>query len=196
MDKIHSQLKDLIVFINQNSRFDIFGVEMEYYKYQDYEIMIPRLFGSEVKKEVGISTSVESRKKWDEESFFEDAKMKLKENEVKPIRILYEFSEENADQISWGTGAVRGSFNPKFSKISARSLYTIFSDGTLRINFGWLDDNEMTQKYRENFKKELEKFEDFIIPNDYQNKWITVPIEKWGPKVNDFIKIVEDLIRM
>lgn len=50
MDKLPNQLKDLILFINQNSRFDIFGVELEYFKYQDLEIMIPKLYGSEVKK--------------------------------------------------------------------------------------------------------------------------------------------------
>ena len=193
MDKLHAQLKDLIIFINQNSRFDIFGVEMEYYKYQDYEIMIPKLFGSEVKKEIGISTSVGTRKKWDEESFFEDAKNKLKESEVESIKILYEFSKGKA-QISWGTGATRGSFNPKFSKISIRSLYTVFSDGTLQINFGWLNDNETTEKYRDDFKKELEKFKNIVIPNDYKERWVAIPIEKWAPKVNDFVKIVEDLI--
>ena len=195
MDKLHSRLKDLIIFINQNSRFDIFGVELEYYKYQDYEIMIPKLFGSEVKKEIGVSVSIGTRKKWDEESFFEDAKTNLKESEVKSIKILYEFSKQNADRISWGTGAKRGSFNPKFSKISVRSLYSVFSDGTLQINFGWLNDSESTEKYRDNFKKELEKIKDIVIPNDYKEKWVEVSIQKWVSKVNDFIKIIEDLIR-
>jgi hypothetical protein len=53
MDQIHGQLKDLIIFINQNSRFNIYGVELEYYKYESFEILIPKLFGAQVKKEVG-----------------------------------------------------------------------------------------------------------------------------------------------
>jgi len=52
MDQIHNQLKDLIIFINQNSRFNIYGVELEYYKYEAYEILIPKLFGAQVKKDV------------------------------------------------------------------------------------------------------------------------------------------------
>jgi len=112
MDKLHSQLKDLIIFINQNSRFDIYGVELEYYKYQDYEIMIPKLYGSEIKKEIGVSKNIGAGKKWDEESFFEDAEKKLKESDLKSIKILYEFSKGNADKIRWGKGTVRGSFNP------------------------------------------------------------------------------------
>lgn len=69
MDKIYSQLKDLVIFINQNSRFNIFLVELEYYKYDDYEIIIPRLFGNEVKKDLTLSNFL-SRRKWDENSFF------------------------------------------------------------------------------------------------------------------------------
>ena len=48
MDSIDDRLKDLIVFINQNSQFDIFAVQMEYYQFEKYEIMIPKLFGVEV----------------------------------------------------------------------------------------------------------------------------------------------------
>lgn len=191
MDKLHSQLKDLIVFINQNSKFDIFGIELEYYKYQDYEILIPKLFGSEVKKDL---TSTGTRKKWDEESFFKDAKDKLKESEVKSIKILYEFSKNKADQVSWGTGSTGGSFNPKFSKISIRSLYSVFSNGILRINFGWLNDNESTEKYRDDFKIKLEKLKGISIPNDYQGKHVDVPVKNWAPRLDDFIKIVRDLI--
>jgi hypothetical protein len=53
MDRLEDRLKDLIMFVNQNSRFDVFGVELEFYKFQEYEILIPKLYGSEVKKEVG-----------------------------------------------------------------------------------------------------------------------------------------------
>ncbi len=52
MDTIHDQLKDLILYMNQNSKFDIYGVELEYYKHDEFEIIIPKLFGSEVKKDI------------------------------------------------------------------------------------------------------------------------------------------------
>lgn len=53
MDNLHDQLKDLILYMNQNSKFDIYGVELEYYQHDSFEIMIPKLFGAEVKKDVG-----------------------------------------------------------------------------------------------------------------------------------------------
>lgn len=52
MDSMSEQLKDLILFVNQNSRFDIYGVELEYYTHEGMEIVIPKLFGAEVKKDV------------------------------------------------------------------------------------------------------------------------------------------------
>lgn len=52
MDKLHNRLKDLIVYVNQNSHFDIYAVEVEYYKHENFEIIIPKLYGDEVKKEV------------------------------------------------------------------------------------------------------------------------------------------------
>ncbi len=50
MDTIHDQLKDLILYMNQNSKFDIYGVELEFYKHGEFEITIPKLFGAEIKK--------------------------------------------------------------------------------------------------------------------------------------------------
>lgn len=77
MDKLHNSLKDLIVYINQNSYFDIYAVEIEYYKYDSFEIIIPKLYGAEVKKEV-ISTNKSradySYNKTDKESFLESIK--------------------------------------------------------------------------------------------------------------------------
>lgn len=52
MDKVEDRLKDLITYVNQNSRFDIYAVDLEYYKHNEFEIIIPKLYGSEVKKEV------------------------------------------------------------------------------------------------------------------------------------------------
>lgn len=192
MDKLHDRLKDLIIFVNRNSRFDIFGVEMEFYKFKDYEITIPRLFGSEVKVKPGISTTSGTRRKWDEKSFFQDVRSRLAGDELDSIKGLYEFSRKIADKISWGTGAARGSFNPKFNKISARSLYTVYSDGTLQLNFGWLNDSETAKKYSDSFRKELQ---DMLIPHDYREDVASLPQSEWAPMLNDFIKVVEDLLK-
>ena len=50
MDKLSVELKDLINFINQNSNFTIYPVELEFYEFDNYEIMIPKIYGVEVRK--------------------------------------------------------------------------------------------------------------------------------------------------
>lgn len=57
MDTMHDQLKDLILYMNQNSKFNIYGVELEYYQHNEFEIIIPKLFGAEVKKDVTAKKS-------------------------------------------------------------------------------------------------------------------------------------------
>lgn len=59
MDQLHDRLKDLILFINRNSQFDVYAVELDYYKHDKFEIIIPKLYGAEVKKDV---TSSQGRK--------------------------------------------------------------------------------------------------------------------------------------
>lgn len=56
MDKIHEHLKDLILYLNQNSKFTIIAVELDYYKFDNYEIISPRLFGVEIKKSSMVGT--------------------------------------------------------------------------------------------------------------------------------------------
>jgi hypothetical protein len=70
MDKLEDRLKDLILYVNQNSKFDIYAVELEYYKHAEFEIMIPKLFGNEVKKDIPTQQS----NRWSdstEDDFFE-----------------------------------------------------------------------------------------------------------------------------
>jgi hypothetical protein len=195
MDSLHSQLKKLVRFINQNSRFDLFAVEMEYYKYEGYEIVIPKLYGADAKKGEGVSGSPK-RRKWDEKSFMDDAKKRLDDGpHFDAVKKLYNFSKQKADEVGWGTGWDRGSFNPKSRRISERSLYTVYSDGTLRLNFGWLDDTETARPYRHQFAVELSKLKRLTLPEDCEEKWVPIPIEKWTPLLDDFKRSVEQLLK-
>jgi hypothetical protein len=55
MDELEDRLKDLITYVNQNSQFDIYAVQVELYRHEDYEIVIPKIYGAEVKKDVSVS---------------------------------------------------------------------------------------------------------------------------------------------
>jgi hypothetical protein len=155
MDNLHRRLKDLIIFMNRNSQFDIYAVELEYYKHKTFEIIIPRMFGNEVKKEVvSTKTSASGRRKWDETSYWQEVESKLAPAKVAALRKLYEWASKNADQIRWGTGMARGSFNPQVKKISPISFVSVFSDGSVQISYGYLpEDMELRKRLRETLIK-------------------------------------------
>ena len=50
MDSMDERLKELIAYVNLKSHFDIYGVELELYEYEDYKIVLPRLYGAEANK--------------------------------------------------------------------------------------------------------------------------------------------------
>jgi hypothetical protein len=47
MDSIDQSLKELISYVNEKSQFSVYGVELELYEYDGYEIVIPNLYGAE-----------------------------------------------------------------------------------------------------------------------------------------------------
>lgn len=55
MDHLHDRLKDLIIFLNNNSEFTVYAVELEYYKHKEFEILIPKLYGAQIKKDLGVN---------------------------------------------------------------------------------------------------------------------------------------------
>ncbi len=158
MDSLHRQLKDLILFMNRNSQFDIYAVELEYYKHQTFEIIIPKIFGTEVKKDiVSAKGSGSGRRKWDEVTYWQEVENKLNTSKVEAIRKIYDWAKETADQIRWGTGMTRGSFNPQFSHISPISFVSIFTDGSVQVSYGYLpDDIELRKRLRETLKQYID----------------------------------------
>lgn len=188
MDRIEDRLRDLILYINQNSQFDIYAVEFEYYKHDTYEIIIPKLFGAEVKKDIGVSTT-SSRQKWTETMLLEDAKKNYSAEEFEAFKKIYEFSKQNADEVRLGTGAY-GSFSPIFEKTSGKSLYTLSTDGRLSFNFEWIDDKEFVRKY-----KEAMTGIGFSIPENYTEIRPSVRSNAWLPRTEQLISTLTDLLK-
>ncbi len=50
MDELHDALRDLINFLNQKCEIAIYAVEMEFYRDEGLEIVIPKVFGAESRK--------------------------------------------------------------------------------------------------------------------------------------------------
>ena len=156
MDSIEERLKNLIIYVNQNSQFDIYAVQLEYYKFNDYEIMIPKIFGVEVKK--SIKTNGSTRRKWTREEFLQDAKEKSGDS-YNLIEKLLIFSEDNASSVVYGTGREDGNFSYKLrTKDGEITLFCAYSNGEIYARLGFIQDimervpDEMAQLI-EAFKK-------------------------------------------
>lgn len=141
MDKLHSRLKDLIVYINQNSHFDIYAVEVEYYKHDDFEIIIPKLYGAEVKKEV-ISTSKSranySYSKADKTSFLESIKEhrnSLSEYAYSVFPELLDIYEQLADfygaSLIYSRSEKAGQVHATLQTLDGKKATSLYSTGVI-----------------------------------------------------------------
>ncbi|MFA5696444.1 MAG: hypothetical protein WC917_03275, partial [Bacilli bacterium] len=194
MDSIEDRLKDLIVYANQNSNFDIYAVQMEYYKYEQYEIMIPKLFGVEVKKNTPGNSSSNIRRFWDEESFISQTKEKLGSDAEKVVS-LYRYLKDNSDKIKWGTGNANGSFSPIIKKLSPTiSPFSIYSDGTFLIKFGWLKnhtDKEMFERYFNIFCNELAKTNIKVDSDEFLENTYKIEPKEFLQNYDDILRVIK-----
>jgi TolB-like protein len=191
MDAIDERLKDLITYINQNSKFDIYGVKLEFYRHDEYEIVIPKLYGVETKKEVG--TGEGTRRKWNEEDFFAALEASLERSQYEAVKKIYEFSKQTANSIHWGTGAT-GTFNPVYTRVCPRSLFSVNTNGLLAIPFGWLNGTELAEYARDDFKQQLESDLGLHFPADVRQRYPQIPIEKWYLKAKEFEVVVSHVV--
>lgn len=199
MDKLHNRLKDLIVFINTNSEFDIYAVEMEYYKLDDREIIIPKIFGAEVKKDIAVSTS-SVRGEWDKNKFFQSLENNLNTSQVEKMKEIYNKFEKISDNIRWGTGTTNGSYAPIINSISpTRSILSVYSNGRLSIKFNWFIKDEWKLKetngyMADKFGKLLLKYAPNLkLPNDYRKHEIKIEPGEWIPFSEGVLKAFEEL---
>ena len=194
MDHLEKRLKDLITFLNRNCRFDVYGVELEFYKYDDFEITIPKLFGSEIKKEVSNKSGSSKRRTWNEDSFFEELSKNLDQKEAETIKDFYRFFLKHSYQIRWGTGTLKGSFNPVYTKIGPKSLVTVFTDGSLQLNYAWFIENEQQLKFKEKYRELFGRLYE-LPPEDDHAKYPIYPITEWRKKTKEIQGLIIELMK-
>jgi hypothetical protein len=137
MDHMEDRLKDLVQYVNENSKFDIYPVELEFYKYDEYEIMIPKLFGTEVKKNLTTTRSSNKRLSWTKETFLDKLRLDAGNN-FDDYNRLYEFFKAKSDKIKYGTGAKNASYTPIINRLSETMFpLSIYSNGVILFKFSW-----------------------------------------------------------
>jgi hypothetical protein len=94
-----------------------------------------------------------------------------------------------------GAGERKGTFNVKFDHINNKSLYSVATNGDLYLNFAWLMDNEAGADAVRKLGPKLKRLRGFNLPENYSEKYITIPLARWVNQVKEFTAIVDDIVR-
>lgn len=186
MDDLDERLKDLILFLNERSKFTIYAVSMEFYHHDGYEIVIPKLFGAEAHTHGDAPVAV------DEETFFQDAARRLTADALAAVRTVYQFARRSGAEIGWGRGVKSGSFNARYRQITAKSLFTVTSKGTLHLNFKWLNDSPDALSFRQRYMAAIRTAGLAPLPVGSDNKFIRV--RNWHSRAGDFVQVMDGLL--
>ncbi len=191
MDHLHEQLKDVITFLNANSRFTVYGVEYDFYRYDDLEILIPKLYGAEIAKQVAAPGG----RQWDHESFLAESDKSLNIHEAAILRHLVDWTLRSASNPGWGKGG-EAYINPKFQACHAsRALFSLTQHGVLYLNFQAMAPDAKALDVVRRIGERLRGIEDIRIPEDFMKKNPPVPIGQWGPHLQELIRIFEEELR-
>jgi hypothetical protein len=199
LEKSPFELRSVVDFLNkQMERSEVLLVEARQYTHNDFRVVVPVLFGYTeqarmVKRSVTVSP-VQSRKKWNKDLFFADANQKLHPEEVQAVASLFEGCVELGFEITWGSGKETGSYSIKDTSLAQRSLLTVFSNGNLALNFGWLNETQTAKKVRSTLRELVVSQLGVSLPEDLDHKYPSVPIGQWAPKVSSVIQLLKEIL--
>lgn len=174
----------------------MYGVELDYYRFQEYELIIPRLFGAELRKNFSISLS---KRKWDETSFFTELEKTRGKEEVKIARKIFEWAKENMSYIEWGTGKTYGSCLPviKIGNVEYWP-FSLWTYGKIEIHFQYMKDKPPFNnvELRRKLLERLNNISGVDIPIDSIERRPSIPLSvfKDEKKLRQLLSIFEWLI--
>lgn len=176
------ELRSVVDFLNrQMERSEVLLVEARQYVHSGVKIVVPTLFGYTeearfVKRSVAVSTPG-TRRKWNRETYFADAREKLEPEQVCALETLLHHSVELGCIVRWGTGAQNGSFSISEPSVCQRSLISCYSNGDLTFNLHWLSGSAAEKRARAQLEALVAK--NFAV--EIHDKVGTgVPIEAWA----------------
>jgi hypothetical protein len=188
LEEAPNELKILVDFLNEAmGEAEVLLVEARQFSKGTTTVVLPTLFGYTAKARRMKRKFAESSGRgvvWDWNSFAKDASEKgVTSQQITSIKqFLDRVRSELGARIEWGTGNVFGSFGAKWP-FSSASPISVYSNGRLAVNFGWVRD--------ERFRKELR---DLLVqlglnvPDDYEKKSPAYAAAEWCDKTDSLIK--------
>lgn len=155
MDRIGEGLKDLVRYINENSRFTVYLVELEQYQDGDLTVVVPHLFGAEARKTVSAGMGSARGTPGNAGAFEEDLERRLALGELdarqaESVRGMLAIITAEKARHNWQTAAVGGrvSVSPRFPTTGAvRSPFTLRNDGRLMLSLSYVQEVPMWRQW-------------------------------------------------
>lgn len=177
VDEMNDELNRTMRFINMcgNPEFAFAVLEMKRFQRGKKEILVPKIYGSMTQSQARKQAA--KRKKWTETEYFEDVETKLPKEVGKIISDLFQWSQKSADRVWFGTGIENGSFtyHCMLDKKTV-SIFSVYSNGWLTLNFGWLSRTIDIELIKE-FHKGLIQMAPFASIPDKFDRWPSIKIE-------------------
>jgi len=198
MEESPTELRSVVDFLNrQLERSEILIVEARQYEREGLRVVVPVLFGyteeaRKAKRSVTVDTSA-TRKQWDRTSFIDDASSKPGSSHSQQLEEIHDQCLELGYEIVWGKGRQMGTFGVKAPSVCARSLITVYSDGSLAVNFGGINGTEEAEQFRDRLKELLIEKAGLAMPDDYSKKYPSFSASQWIGKSKVLIDILAQL---
>ena len=190
MDQVDDRLRDLISYVNTNSNFQVYAVELEYYQHDSYEILMPHVYGAEVKTS-GSEPAIPNPN-WTEERFFEELTGANPKAAEVAHQLLAWFSE-HADRVGWGSGATTGSFISGANRGGTINwLSAVWTYGKIEFYFQWITRKEpfLEAEGREELRHRAETLLGNPVTDDMLAKRPNVPLVDFS-KPEDFARLTD-----
>lgn len=190
LEESSNELRSIVQFLNsQMERTEVLIVELRQYNVGQQRIAVPTLFGfteraRALKRAAAAATE---RRNWTRATFMEALTPTARE----PVMRLINVAEQRGWNITHGTGKVRGSLSLRIPGLSKRSLFTVFSDGQLVLNFGWLNESAGEEALSARLSQFAAKELQANLPDDWQRRYVGVEAERWMRGTSAFIEFLE-----
>jgi len=173
VDEINEDLKRTIRYLNEcsESAFSLHALEMQRFQTGSTEILVPHLYGASSKR------PPPTRKQWTEKEFFRVLGEKNADPKVLSVADeLHKWAKKEADRIWLGTGIETGSITFHYLKGGKTiSVFTIFTNGRLSLNYGWLS-TQVDKTTVEEFHRRIHEIPSFSgIASDF-SKWPSIKV--------------------
>ncbi|MBN1545151.1 MAG: hypothetical protein JW902_00665 [Syntrophaceae bacterium] len=176
VDEINEDLSRIVRFMNAcgNPAFSFSALEMRRFQSDQIEMLFPRVIGDN-RADIPTSNS-NKRKRWTQETFFEDAEQRCNPSTVTLMKKLHEWSLSNG-KVRFGTGADSGSYTFFREREGITgSIFSVFSRGDLTINFGYMEKIYSEQEIN-TFKLSLSEIPTFKGLKSFNGYYFTLEID-------------------